>query len=611
MEPPGTERFVVFFGRRIPVGDFRPWTRLLILGAMLTAVSLATKSLARRVSQQQVQDHWEAIALLDERLARRWNPLLAPEGFPNPWIRQGDVLGGIARTLSGRVVDPEGRALENATIQIPNRAASTDETGSFSIPGISPYATIPVRIDPPAERKDLSPLWLDSIPPGLPLSVTSLGNLRLLPLQEGVEIPTMPSSPSGGPFSFRAADSDVRGGFAEWRPAAEPDASGARAEQLWYREIACPDLWCVSKPHRAGENAPLEPLESQSLVCIARGPDKKPIMGAHALLDVMSSGILVRGLPSDAQHPEIEFAAAPSGEHRLLFFASGYLPNCLDVKIPLPAGSRVECELEEAAEAEVTVEEIETQQSAGWALRIEGPQWRAAIVAIPKSGVLRLPCLPAETLRFELLRSSSLLASPRLAGPPWERTGVEVTRTLAPGRGNARVVLHAKNADATRESVVIHGTAIPQSWVYRLDARGDEPTSYTQADNLGRFSIAAPAGERLFAALGDWNRMVPYASGVAEPNARIDRSVWIHAFVDGASGNESPEVILSLAGREVLGHAEYRLRVTGGAPAKFGPLPAEVPFVAFAASRGYEGEITGRTPAKGSEPIRIRLRGRP
>ena len=86
---------------------------------MLTAVSVAARSLSKRILEGRLQEKLSAVSEAEERVAARWRPLQEIVGFPDPWVSSPELLPSEACPLEGWVLDATGRPVEGRASRFP------------------------------------------------------------------------------------------------------------------------------------------------------------------------------------------------------------------------------------------------------------------------------------------------------------------------------------------------------------------------------------------------------------------------------------------------------------------------------------------------------------
>lgn len=602
------DRTIPLFGRRVRVGDFRPWGRLLVLGAMLAAISVAARSLSRQLAEAALGGPLAALAEIDERATLTWHPLVSADGFPSAFVSPLALVPATGVLLTGRAVDAAGRPLEGALVQIPGRKARTDRDGRFTIDRVAFAARFPLRIDPPASRPDLQPTGVASLLPGLPRTILPVGTLRcseggsprdLAPADLGdLAADTIYVSRSTAP-----AEDSLDG----WEPFAKARLRKGGLAGVWFRRL---DL--------RGSRVALSSIARHPAACTvppeaSQHPLQAILEGAGAAdpeivawVDLFGSGV-PRSLRVEHRGGAVTLSATelPSGDHRIVVAAPRALPACADVHLPLEGSEPLRLRIEEGASVEILLEGVEPPARQDFALRVTMHPLRTALVGFPSNGPLVLGGLPAETVRFELVRGAEVLTAEPPPLPAFERTGLAIARTLTPGGKNSRVVFHAERLPPEEASPILtRGTTKPGAIVYREGARGDEPSSWTRADERGAFALTAVPGTRLFAALGPWPRLVPFTAGVAAPDVRFGHSVSLTVVCDRRSPwPEEAEICLRFFGPESLGTGTRTERASRSGTVTFGEVPPDVPFaVELLAPRPLQ-RIEGRTPKAGSTTV--------
>jgi hypothetical protein len=587
------------------VGDFRPWMRLLVMGGMLTAVSVAARSLSKRILEGRLQEKLSAVSEAEERVAARWRPLQEIVGFPDPWVSSPELLPSEACPLEGWVLDATGRPVEGARVAIPNDRATTDRQGHFHLPRHGPLGGVPLRVNPPAGRAGMGHVVIDETPAGVPGIATTVGALRLPNERPAEPADDRWDSPLARRLLFRSASGGAGPSLADWEPlhGAAPQASGGD----WLRALERADDGVrLSPPFRPGAEAPAEAVPTTILEGWLRADDGAALESPTVFLDLFSSGVCARGtILGDPKNPRFHFQRAPDGDHRLLVIAPGRLPVSLDISLPQVSQSPpLLLVLEAGADVDLAVEGT-GDLPPGLAVVVSGPDLTRAVLAVPPDGLLRLRGLPPEALRFELLRSCAVVRRAELRAAPLERIGVEVVRTLAPGPGNAKIALHVPK-DPPFEEVAARGIAAPDRWVYRRGARLDEPTSVARAGVDGAFEICARRGERVFAARGAPPALAPYAGGPASARVAFEPSVALDVnVVFRGRPLAGAAVVVRLIGPESLGRCE-RTAVTGAdGRVRIDGLPADVPFTAELQGDGHHGSVSGNTTQRNASSARI------
>ncbi|HKD99782.1 MAG TPA: carboxypeptidase regulatory-like domain-containing protein [Planctomycetota bacterium] len=566
---------------RIPVGDFRPWLRLLVLLAGIAAVGYAAKSVSRRMSEAKLDARVASLHESAERAQWPHPPLVDLTGFPRPATSPGPEIGSWA---NGRVFDSSGVPIAGARVraigEFPEPESrqhpvlpAQDPTGRFSVFLGTPRGPWSIRVDPPYGRDDLEPLVVESVPLGLPSLPVQLGHL-VLPRRD----PSVPMPPAKvpflvndfggrGPWGFaRPADADDALSLAGWKLLPETQEGRKRADRWLVANfrtllLQTPEEFDWTSLHpRAEPPTPPEPLEIRAQLRSAEG---QPLRNPALWLDGFASGVALFGKTAGGTlAQEYELLAMP-GDHRLVAAAAGHLPVAIDLAVPLsPQAPPISITLPCAAELAIEVETAEGALPPPLGVRIVSAEG-CAVLALPDDGKLVVDRLPPTTLRFELVAPALYPPSASIPGPALETASASVVRTLVPGDKNPRVLLHFAPPPPAR---IVEGTTRPNAFVYRRGARLDEPSSYARADGDGRFRIAVRAGSRLFACDGEAPRLgVPFASTeVGESgDPRFGAACTLDVRVDGLGAREAT-VRLEAADDDGFAASGRTAQTTGG-----------------------------------------------
>lgn len=525
MEPPTEETMVRVFGRRMPLGDFRPWVRFLIMLGMILAVGSAARSLSRRLRDAKIQERVQAFLEADEKVTLQFESLVSLRGHPDPRILQNGIPASALRSAGGFVCDDRGIPLFGAVARAFGREARSQADGRFCIDGLPARGSLTLQIIPPESRVDLQSVTIQDLGPGMPGFETACGVIHLpKSAAERVAAPA-PPEPQGSIMTFiippAAGEEETLALHDPWQRDGvssknKPGATGTRVRDLvWTTESQVPRLG----PQRSFEQPPSAPVvASGSTVSVQVDGPQPALDQPYCVLDIYSSGVSIAGrLESGATGAKFVFTDIPPGEHRLAAGARGALPAFIEFTLPLPNGAPIiPISLEPAARIDIEAQCRGGVLPPGSAVRIHSAGLQRCIFAVPPSGKLSLDGLPPSTLRFDLLVPSGVAGPSTLQAAPLERVGASVLRTLEPGAHNTRVVLFVKGEEL-QQKFLCRGTTRPGALVYKSGARFDEPFSYTKADALGGFEIFARPGQRIFAATDLARNRVPFASGVAAP----------------------------------------------------------------------------------------------
>lgn len=611
IDPPRDVPTVQFFRRRIPVGDFKPWMRLIIMLAMLLAVSTAAKSLSKRLQNAKIEERLESFLAADERVTLQFRSLVPTTSFPLATAESLNLTKtprSIWREIVGFAVDAAGRPVAGARASACGKLAMTGADGRFRIENVPVRGTVNLTILPPENRPELGFVTIDDVGPGLPEHATPVG-IIILPARSDSSAPVLTkiedATKDNSKFIFEAG-ADAADGLSldGWNWVYGENATkkpGARRRELLFTKegavLRADDLESKDsmEPGSDGVRGTLqfaEELPESALIAI----------------DLYSSGIWSAAAAIVPKKPagggllkyDFDWNHLPRGDHRLIALAPGFAPSAVDFTIPLPErDASVNITMEPAAEITVRVERAGASIPPGVALAISGPNLQKAHIALGEDGVIRLTSLPAKTLKFELLVSRTGAAREHYTCPPLERLGEPIIRTLQAGPKNLNITFHHPK-DAPPPLKAVGGVTKPSATVYRSGARFDEPFTFAKADRNGKFTIWAAEGERIVQAMGNAPYLLPFASGVVAGNtvtADAPATLQIH----GAPG---ADIEWTLTGPFALGRIQILQIADESGAATLRDLPPDVPFLLRCSSDNTNVEIPGTTPAAG-ETLKI------
>ncbi|MBI3817633.1 MAG: hypothetical protein HY286_02995 [Planctomycetes bacterium] len=595
---PFDEPSVRFLKWRLPIGDFKPWTRLLIMCGMLLAVGAAARSLSKRIQESKIRERVEEFLEADERVSTRFHPLIALEGFPADNCNINELPAAAARAYCGFVRDASGAPVEGATAAAGGRAAKSNRNGYFNVSGLSPRGPLAMVVSPPESRGDLGTVQIDDAGEGLP-GFASAAGIIILPKRENENITKTDRaaavSDATSTIAFSAGPDAASGENLDgWRRVDDPAASFAPSERrrdLFILQNGAVLGEIYTSP--AGRGAAPKTANAHAVSGSVQF-DADPPPSAFVAVNLYSSGVWFRTAQTGPDRSfTFRFDGIPEGDHQFVAIAPGYLPRRMELSCPLPVeGKTVELPLSQAAQTQVKVESKEPSPPRGLALRITGPNMRVAQIAFPDDGILKLNVLPAGPLRFELLIPSECAQTARFARPPLERCIDPVIRTLQPGDHNSNITFHLPPRLARLARV--EGSTRPRAWAYRSGARFDEPATVARADENGKFTIWARPGDRVLAAMGNIPLLIPFASGTAGEFVQFDKPAAIEVTADPGA-----EIECILTGPDALGRAQIHGIADAAGIVKFTELPANVPALLQYERGGELLELPAATPGPG------------
>ncbi|MFN0206058.1 MAG: carboxypeptidase-like regulatory domain-containing protein [Planctomycetota bacterium] len=611
-DPLPGELTVPFLRWKIPAGDFKPWGRLFVMLAMLTAVGAAARSLGKRLQDAKVHERWQSFLEADERATVIWKPLVALDGAPNlppgATADHYESTEGYAAELIGFVEDHLHAPVAGARVRAGAHEVTADAAGRFVISGISPKFPANITMIPPGDRADLAHAIIKDPGRGFPGMASPLG-IVILPKRAEAEAGAPPpgilqQTAETQILTFRfapgASESASLAGWQRIDNITSPFAPGEKRRDFAYSrgEARLGDSYDLSA-ERFAPPVPKKVNVSGSLqIATAELPK-----GACVFLNLFDSGIITKARLNDGPPLQFEFNNIPEGDHRLIVYVPGFLPACEDISFPLPPQiQQIEAGVEQGADVDVVVDTVSGNLPRGAAVRVTAANYRKGIFAIPDSGILKLRGLPPELLRFELLIPSRVDLGTALATPPLERTGREIVRTLERGASNMKLSFHY---EALPAPIRCRGVSEPHAWIYRAGARLDEPATFARANAAGEFCIWATAGARVFAARGEAPFLTLFSSGTAAEKLQFDPASTLEVRAE-----PKVQIELAITGPEALGRSEFLQFTDSAGVARFSNLPPNVNVLLRAATKAGDCEWPAATPPPG-ETRRIEMPAAP
>ncbi len=177
-----------FLGRSLPVGDFRPWGRLLVLLGGILVFGSAARKLARHVRDAQVRERMEAVADAEERLAARTRPLVALDGLPHAALRSpGAALGSTAARTHLWLDGGDGPGANASVLVVTDGGAETEPhdgatTGLRVLPPRGLQGALALEVHREGTADGIALLRVESLHPTLPGAARWAGRLVPPPL---------------------------------------------------------------------------------------------------------------------------------------------------------------------------------------------------------------------------------------------------------------------------------------------------------------------------------------------------------------------------------------------------------------------------------------------